>query len=296
MFFVAGITGQVGGAAARALLAMGKDVRTLVRDPDKATEWGQSGVELRIGDLGNTAALGAALEGVEAAFLLIPPIMPPSPDFAEAGAIIAALKQALNATPPHRLVCLSSVGSEQPHGLGFITQTHLMEQAFADLPFPIAFVRPGSFYENAAPALGRAAETGVFDSFMQPVDKPFPMAATVDIGTEVARLLIDGWSGDRHIVELGSYVTPAEVAAAMAEVLEAPVTARAVPRDRWDVALDAMGLPAGAIGLSNEMNDGLNSGWIDWRGGDAERVEGTTPPAHVFAMALGKVWEPGRAI
>ena len=287
MFFVAGVTGHVGGATARALMGAGKDVRTLVRDPAKAAEWGQAGVELRIGDLENTAALSAAMAGVEGAFLLIPPTMTPSPDYREAKSVIAAYVQAFAAAPPKRLVCLSSVGSEQAEKLGNITTTHLMEQAFADLPFPVAFVRPGSFYENVVPALGHAAETGVYDSFMQPLDKPVPMAATADIGTEVARLLISGWSGDRHVVELGSYVTPAQLADAMAAVLEVPVVARAVPRDRWDVALDKMGFPAGATGPFEEMTDSINAGWIDWRGG-GERIEGTTPPERVFAVAQGK--------
>ena len=288
MFFVAGITGHVGGATARALMGHGKDVRTLVRDPGKASEWGQAGVELRVGDLGNTAALSAALDGVEGAFLLIPPTMTPSSDYGEARAVIAAYLQALAVAPPPRLVCLSSVGSEQPRDLGNITTTHLMEEAFVGLPFPVAFVRPGSFYENVAPALGHAAETGVYDSFMQPLDKPFPMAATADIGTEIARLLTSGWSGDRQVVELGSYVTPARIAEAMAAVLERPVEARAVPRNRWGDALDAMGLPPGSTGPYVEMTDSINSGWIDWHGGDAERVEGTTPPERVFAVALGK--------
>ena len=287
MFFVAGVTGHVGGATARSLLGAGKEVRTLVRDPGRATEWGQAGVELHVGELGNTAALSGALTGVEGAFVLVPPTVPPSPDFAEARATIDALRQAFAAAPPPRLVCLSSVGSEQPSGLGLITQTHLMEQAFADLPFPVAFVRPGSFYENFNAALGHAAETGVFDSFMQPLDKPFPMAATADIGTEVARLLTSGWSGDRHVVELGSHVTPARLAEAMAAVLEVPVTARAVPREHWEVALDKMGLPPGMIGPYAEMTDGINSGWIDWHG-EGTRVEGTTSPEQVFAVAQGK--------
>ena len=287
MFFVAGVTGHVGGATARALMAAGKDVRTLVRDSAKAVEWGQAGVELRVGDLDNAAALSAALDGVEGAFLLVPPAMPPTPDFAQAHTLLAACKQAFAAASPKRLVCLSSVGSEQPERLGLITQTYLMEQAFADLPFPVAFVRPGSFYENVVPALGHAAETGVFDSFMQPLDKPFPMAATADIGSEIARLMMHGWSGDRHIVELGSYVTPSALADAMAQVLEVPVTARAVPREQWAIALDKMGLPAAGAALYAEMTDGVNSGWIDWRG-EGERVEGTTTPEQVFAVAQGR--------
>jgi uncharacterized protein YbjT (DUF2867 family) len=51
MFFIAGITGRVGGAAARHLLAKGKQVRTLLRTPRKAQGFAEQGVEIRQGDL-----------------------------------------------------------------------------------------------------------------------------------------------------------------------------------------------------------------------------------------------------
>ena len=38
MFAVTGITGQVGGAVARALIAAGKNVRAVVRDGDKGAD------------------------------------------------------------------------------------------------------------------------------------------------------------------------------------------------------------------------------------------------------------------
>ena len=48
-----------------------------------------------------------------------------------------------------------------------------------------------------------------------------------------------------------------------------------------------MGLPEAAAAQYAEMTDGVNSGWIDWRG-DGERVESTTTAAHVFAVAQGR--------
>ena len=39
MYAVMGITGNVGGAVARALLAKGEQVRGIVRNPEKAAEW-----------------------------------------------------------------------------------------------------------------------------------------------------------------------------------------------------------------------------------------------------------------
>jgi uncharacterized protein YbjT (DUF2867 family) len=50
MFLVTGITGKVGGAAARHLLEKGKQVRALVRSEAKAAAWSAKGVELVKGE------------------------------------------------------------------------------------------------------------------------------------------------------------------------------------------------------------------------------------------------------
>ncbi len=284
VFFVSGITGHVGGAAARYLLKEGRAVRALVRDPNKAADWASKGVDVRQGDFNDAASVASALEGVAGAFLMIPPVLVPAPDYAEARAVIASFREALRHSPPPRLVLLSSVGSEQSSGLGNITTTHLMEEALGDLPFPTAIVRAGSFLENYTHSLFRAAETGVFDSFFAPVEHLFPMTATGDIGNEIARLLIDGWDG-KKIVELGSLLSPNDLARAMGEVLGRPVEAKALPRDSWAHVMEAMGLPPGRTNLYEEMMDGFNAGWINFGVPGAERVEGTVTPAEVFAQA-----------
>ncbi len=284
MYFIAGITGNVGGAAARKLLDEGYAVRTLARDPQKAAEWARLGVDVRQGDFTDPAAVASALEGVEGAYLMMPPIMVPSPDFTEAKAVIASFRAALETSPPPRLVLLSSFGSEQSSGLGNITATHLMEEALGSFPFPTAFVRGGSFLENYLGGLGGAAAAGVYYTFFQPVDRAFPMIATADIGAEVARLLITGWEG-KKIVEIGSPVSANELAEAMGQALGQPVTAQAIPREQWAATLEAFGLPPGRTGLYEEMMDGCNSGWIAFGAPGAESVAGTTTPAQFFAQA-----------
>ena len=69
MFVIAGITGHVGGAAARHLLAESKQVRTLLRTPEKAKAFADQGVEVQQGDLNDAGALARALAGVDGAFL-----------------------------------------------------------------------------------------------------------------------------------------------------------------------------------------------------------------------------------
>lgn len=288
MFFVAGITGKVGGATARKLLEQNRKVRALVRDPQKAADWTRQGVEVRAGDLTDAAAVASALDGVEAAFLMQPTPVVVTPDFPEATALTNSFVEALRQTAAPRLVVLSSVGSEKSSGLGNITQTHLLEEALKDFSFPIAFVRAGGFLENNLGALEKATATGWFDSFLQPVERAFPMVATADIGAEVARLLIDGWNGSRKIVELGSQITPNDIARAMSEALGKEIKARAIPREQWTAALAAMGLPTGKTALWEEMQDGFNSGWINFGVAGTEPIAGETAPATVFAAARKK--------
>ncbi len=284
IYFVSGITGHVGGAAARILLEQGHTVRTLSRDPQKAADWAQKGVDVRQGDFNDPAAVAAALEGVAGAFLMIPPILAPSPGFPEAQTVITSFVEALRQSPPPRLVLLSSIGSERSSGLGNITTTHLMEEALGNLPFPTAIVRAGGFFENYVGGLGAAAATGVYHSFFQPVERPFPMIATADIGSEVARLLVEGWDG-KKIVELGSPVSADDLARAMEEVLHKPVKAQAIPREQWAVTMEGFGMAPGTTGLYEEMLDGFNSDWIAFGVPGTEPVAGTTTAAQVFAAA-----------
>jgi len=293
MFFVAGITGRVGGAAAEQLLNEGHTVRALVRDHVKAARWLEQGVDVRQGELTDGTAFAAALEGVDGAFVMQPTSIGVTPDFGEARALNAGLRDALRQSPPPRVVALSSVGSEQTRGLGNITQTHLMEEVLGDLPCSTALVRAGGFIENNLGALGRAQTDGVFDSFLQPTNVAFPMVATKDIGQQVARLLLSDWNGTK-VVELGSLVSPDDLARAMGEVLGRDVRASAIPREEWETRLLNMGLPADTIGPWTEMQDGFNSGLIHFGVPGTEAVSGTTTPTQVFAQAR-RTRDPGQA-
>ena len=184
-----------------------------------------------------------------------------------------------------RAVVLSSVGSEQPSGVGNITQTRILEQALDRFAFPLAFLRAGSLLENYVFPMQRAGETGVFDSFLQPVDRGFPMVATADVGAEAARLLVEGWDG-RKIVEIGSRHSPADLAKAMGKALGRPVQARAIPRNGWPAVLEQMGLGPEQAANWQEMQDGFNSGWIDFGRPGAERVAGATSPADFFRRSV----------
>ncbi|NIY47341.1 NAD(P)H-binding protein [Cedecea colo] len=286
MILVLGITGKTGGAAARHLLMQGRKVRALVRDRAKAADWEKQGVELIDGDLSDAEAITRALQGVESAYVMLPPTRTPSRDFVESKKPIAAYARALKSAHLSRVVILSSYGAEKTSGLGSITANALLEQGLSDLPYPVAVIRAGGFYENFLYGL-QTGQGGVLPVFNKKTDEKSPLTATDDIGAEAARLLTGPvWSG-RRVIELGSLVSADEIAAQLGDVLKREVAARAVPREAWTDTLEQMGFPQGQTWGFEEMFDALNSHWIDFGAPGTERVEGTTTARQIFAAAKG---------
>ena len=266
MYAITGITGNVGGAVARTLLAQGHSVRAVVRDAAKGKVWSDLGCEVAIADMEDAATLTRAFTGVRGVFVLPPPNFDPTPGFPEAKAVIDAVSLALVAARPSRVICLSTVGAQATQS-NLLSQRTLMEQALSALPLPVAFLRPAWFLDNLAWDIAGAREQGVFASFLQPLDRPVPMVAAVDVGRVAAELLVQEGAIER-IVELEGpeRVSPNAIAAALSTVLGRPVQAEAVPRETWGSLFLAQGMkdPMPRI----QMLDGFNEGWITFEGGD----------------------------
>jgi uncharacterized protein YbjT (DUF2867 family) len=286
MYAITGITGNVGGATARALLKAGKKVRGVVRNQAKAAHWEKAGVELVVADMNDASALTDAFRGCEAVFVLVPPNFDPLPEFPEAKAIGATLKSTLEVARPGRVVYLSTIGAQATQ-TNLLTQHTIIEQAIRTLTIPLAILRPAWFMENCAWDVGPARENGVIPGFLQPLDKPFSMVATADIGNVVARLLQEQWSG-RRVVELDgpARVTPNEIAATFAKLLGKPVRMEIVPRESWETLFKSQGMknPVPRI----RMLDGFNEGWIAFGGEPAEHLKGSLRLQDVIQELIAK--------
>jgi uncharacterized protein YbjT (DUF2867 family) len=277
MFAVMGVTGQVGGAIARQLRAASQKVRAIVRDVKKGEPWVASGCEIAVADVNDKDALIQAFESVEAAFVMLPPAFDPSPGFPEAQAAIANLCDALRIARPGRVVALSTIGGhvERPN---LLNQLHMLETAMRTLPLPVALVRPAWFMENSTWDIAPAREVGVVPSFLQPLDKPFPMIAVRDIGGVIAKLLVEPWEGMRVVeIEGPQRVMPNEIAATLASLLGREVRMEPVPRGTWESVFRSQGMTNPVPRM--QMLDGFNEGWIEFESGEAgSRKTATTLP------------------
>ncbi|MDB6078377.1 MAG: hypothetical protein JWO82_2124 [Akkermansiaceae bacterium] len=139
IYLVAGATGNVGGEIVTQLLAAGKSVRVLVRDPAKAAaRWGDR-VQVVVGDLAKPATSAGTFTGIAGAFLLNRGLESESLD-----AFLAEAK----AAGVLRIVFLSTLLAGDPSSE--IGQIHkAQEDAIRASGLAGKFLRPGGFMTNS---------------------------------------------------------------------------------------------------------------------------------------------------
>jgi NAD(P)H dehydrogenase (quinone) len=284
MYAVMGVTGKVGGSVATTLLASGCRVRAIMRDAAKAHRWTQQGCEIAFANTEHAAALTSAFQDVEGVFVMLPPVFDPGAGFPEAKTAIAALTESLKRAAVPKIVCLSTIGADaqQPN---LLNQLGLLEEALRSLPVPVAFLRAAWFVDNAALDVASARSTGLIESFLQPLDKHYPMVAAKDVGSVAAELLRDTWRGHR-VVELEGprRVTPNEIARAFAAALRTPVAARVVQRQDWEQLFRSVGMQNPIPRM--QMLDGFNEGWIEFSDGGKHARRAATTAEQIIASLV----------
>ncbi|HTD61403.1 MAG TPA: NAD(P)H-binding protein, partial [Gemmatimonadaceae bacterium] len=195
-YAITGITGKVGGALARTLLAAGQRVRAIVRDAQGGDIWAARGCEVAVADMTDASALTAAFRGATAVFILPPPEFDPAPGYPEARAVIDSVVEALEATCPKKVLLLSTIGADAAYD-NLLSQRTMFETALVQLPLALTILRPAWYIDNVAWDVASAHDTGVIHSFLMPTDRAIPMVAAQDVGRVAAELLQEDWVGTR---------------------------------------------------------------------------------------------------
>ncbi len=280
MVAITGITGRIGGQLADHLLAKGIAVKAVMRDSSKGERWLAKGCTLAVAEFTDAKALTTAFEGAEAVFVLPPPNFDPEPGFTEVFRAMSGLRQAIRNAGVKRVLSLSTVGA-QARQTNLLSQHTIGESIFGELEIPVTFLRPAWFLENVSWDIASARDTGVIHSFLQPLNKEFPMVATADISRLAAKLIQESWEGHR-VVELEGpvRVSPNAICKSLAAILGRPVEVQAVKRDTWAQLFRDQGMRNPGPRIS--MLDGFNEGWIDFEAGIDKTVKGETTADTVF--------------
>jgi len=135
---ITGATGDVGSRVVELLVQRGQRPRVFVRDARKAQSRFGDRVEVFLGDLADSQSLKAALDGIDALFLLnTGPQIPARDEAAATAARTAGVK---------RLVKLSSMDVQQGLAMGIWHERG--EAAVRTSGVPFTFVQPTGFMSN----------------------------------------------------------------------------------------------------------------------------------------------------
>ena len=284
MFVVAGITGNTGAAAARALLEAGQPVRAIVRDPGRVRGWDD--VDLVQADTDDANSLARAFAGARGAYMLVPPKLQHPEPVASYETVARAVREAAQAAGLERLVFLSSESAHLPGGNGPIAGLHRAEAILAGVVPHLTFLRASFFHENWQAVFPLAREQGIMPTMLADLERARPMVATEDIGRTAAALLLS--PAPPAVVELGGPrdYSARDAAAAMGAVLGREVAPVQPPREAWVSILEGAGLGAAYARLVAEMYDGINSGHVTFEG-VADQRRGARTLQETFAGWTG---------
>ena len=266
-----GSTGTVGSPLAHMLVEKGHAVRALVRNPEKAAAPREAGAELVTGSFDDEASLRAAFDGIDTAFLLVPP----SPDAAKWNRALYAAAKAAGA--PH-VVRLSVINAAID---GPTDNTKLHGESDRDLlasGLPYTLLRPHFFMQNVLGSAASIAKGGAF--YLGMGQGKLGMIDTRDI-TESAFAVLDGaraaHAGKAYDLTGPASITFDEVASTLAKVLGSPVKYVAVPPEAVVDAMRGMGASDWFANVMGQYSRAYASNWGDVVTGGVKAVTGHAP-------------------
>jgi uncharacterized protein YbjT (DUF2867 family) len=280
-----GATGNVTGAAIRALQGKGHRLVGLVRDPAKAKEVEKLGVELKVGDLEKLRTVEDSFKGIDVAFLCT------SPGFLAPVLQSNALWAARRGGVKH-VVRLSAVGAahDAPTLNSRLHALSDSEVAGSGLRFTV--LKPHFFMQNLMMSARSIAEQGAM--YVALGDAKVPMIDVRDVGAAAAAVLS---SPDAHVGKTytltGAPVSMAQVAATIGEAVGKSVKYVPVPVAAAVESISKMGLGEYAEVSLRDYFTAYSSGWQSAPTSAVKELTGKEPRtiaefARDFAGAFGK--------
>jgi len=276
---VTGAAGHLGRLTITALRARGiaaGDIVAIVRDAAKAADLAADGVQVRVADYADAAALREALAGVDKLLLI---------SGSEVGQRL----------PQHTNI----IDAAKAGGVAFIAYTSILraatsplilagehkatEELLAASGIEHTLLRNGWYWENYDNSGTAAAATGAL--FGSAGTGRVAGAARKDFAEAAAAVLTtEGHAG--AVYELGGQrLTYADLAEVLSGIVGVPVTYKDLPKEEYATILENAGVPAQFAAVLADSDAGIAVGALDTDSGDLERLIGR--PATPAAEAIG---------
>ena len=290
-YIIAGATGRVGSAVARALLNAGNPITIVTRSADRAAALEASGADVSVGTLADARFLSGVLEGAAAFFAVLPEPMDAADFHGERRRMAVAIATAISDTPLPHVVALSSLGANIAERMGPISDLHFFEQAIRDAGAPVTVLRASMFQDNIGSAIETARLMGVFPNLLPDRDTRIPMVAIRDVAAVAAKALRDAPPPRNTIVDVvGPSYSPRELATQLGLAIGRSVEVMDIPTSDHVAALTNAGLPLPFARVVAELQEAIAGGRVQPVGD--RRENGTTTLEDTLTSILNAINSP----
>jgi uncharacterized protein YbjT (DUF2867 family) len=251
---VTGANGNVSSKALHALEGSGHKLVGLVRDKAKGKDLEAKGVELRVGDLNELRTVEKVFEGVDTAFILVPPgnLAPTQTSNAIQGARLGGVKH---------IVRMSAVGAA--HDAPTInSRLHALSDAeVVGSGLAYTIIKPHFFTQNLMGMAQGILEQGMI--YFALGDAKIAMIDVQDIANTAAALLANPapHAGKTYTLTGGTAVGIADVAAALSKALGKEVKYQPVPVEAAMEAMTKYGADDYTLTMMRDYLRAYSRGW-----------------------------------
>ncbi|WP_072805963.1 SDR family oxidoreductase [Rhodococcoides yunnanense] len=276
---VTGATGHLGALVVDGLLARGvaaNDVVAIVRDAEKARSLADRGVQVRVANYTDTAALTTALAGVDKLLLV---------SGSDLGQRVAQHSNVIEAAEAAgvSLIAYTSILKADTSGVSLAAEHLATEVRLTESPVAAVLLRNGWYWENYQSSVPQAVESGTL--LGAGGSGAIAAASRVDFAAAAVEVLVTEGHGGK-IYELGGdeHLTYSDVAAVIAQVTGKPVEYTDVPPAEYKQILLGAGLPEFVADMLASADAGISRGELDTDSGDLQKLIGrkSTPAAEVL--------------
>ncbi|OQP66359.1 NAD-dependent dehydratase [Niastella vici] len=261
---ITGSLGHISKPLATILIQQGHTVTVISSKPEKQKEIEALGARAAIGRLEDTSFLTATFTGADAVYCMLPPpdLFNHTLDIMEYHRTISnSYAQAIKVSGVRRVIPLSSIGAHLDKGTGFILSVNYLENKLKEIPgISITYMRPTSFYYNLFNFLTVIRHAGNIISNYGGADM-VSWVSPIDIAAAVAEELVTPATGIKVRYVVSDEVSCNEVARILGAAIGKPgLQWLTISNEELQSELEAAGIaPQAAAGLV-ELNASIHSG------------------------------------
>lgn len=262
---VTGSLGHIGKPLTEALVLKGHSVTVISSNPEKQKDIEALGASAAIGTIEDSRFLTTVFTGADAVYTMIPPANYFNQDFnldVYCRKLADNYKRAIEQSGVKRVVHLSSVGTHLEKGSGLILSHRTVELMLTTLSnVAITFMRPVGFYYNLFGFIPGIKNAG-FIAANYGAGENLVWVSPIDIADAIAEELETPLEGRKIRYVASDELTGNETARILGEAIGKPdLKWILIPGEQWQAGLEAAGMKrdiaAGLVEMFASQHNGL---------------------------------------